>query len=333
MKNLKLIVLMLLTANVMFAQQDPSEYSAPDPRIPPTDNSNHSKNTLVGYGTGINANIEKQNTFVGYKAGMSCISGNNAYVGVRAGEKGTTGAGNMAFGNLALYQNRTGSNNVAIGNHASRDVRGSFNISIGGGAGKSNIGGDGTIAIGYAAGFWNNGSRNVFIGNNAGNNQNLLTNVSDKLFIQNSGDVTTPLIYGDFATKQVGIGTSNVLVNPVDNIPYTLSVNGHVLATEVTVKEYNNWPDYVFAEDYDLMPLNELEKEIEKLGHLPEVPSAEEVLENGHQVGEMNVILLKKVEEMTLHLIEMNKAIKTLQESEKELREENEALKLELHKK
>ena len=324
---------MMLIANVMFAQ-DETVHTAPEPRTPPAGNdATKYKNTFVGYGTGMDPDVGKQNTFLGYKAGFNCQSGNNALFGTSAGENITTGVGNLAFGNKALFQNNIGNNNVAIGNGSSFFSKGNFNVCIGAGASKRNTNGNSNVSIGFAAGHWNDGSGNVFIGNNAGNNQTLLTNASNKLFIQNSGDVETPLIYGDFATKQVGIGTSNVLVNPADNIPYTLSVNGHVLATEVTIKEYDNWPDYVFAEDYDLMPLAELEKEIEKLGHLPEVPSAEEVLENGHQVGEMNTILLKKVEEMTLHLIEMDKAIKTLQESEKELREENTALKLELHKK
>jgi hypothetical protein len=68
-------------------------------------------------------------------------------------------------------------------------------------------------------------------------------------------------------------------------------------------------PDYVFEKDYDLLPLSELETYINQNKHLPEVPSAKEMEANGLDVKEMNLLLLKKVEELTLHLIELNKVI------------------------
>jgi len=69
-----------------------------------------------------------------------------------------------------------------------------------------------------------------------------------------------------------------------------------------------------------MLTLEETEQQIETLGHLPGVPSAEEVGTDGIQVGEMNAILLEKIEELTLHMIDMNKEVKTL-------REENQTLK------
>jgi hypothetical protein len=68
-------------------------------------------------------------------------------------------------------------------------------------------------------------------------------------------------------------------------------------------------PDYVFEKDYNLLPLSELETYINQNKHLPEVPSAKEMDANGLNLKEMNLILLKKVEELTLHLIEQNKVI------------------------
>lgn len=313
---------MLLTANLASAQI--GNYSAPHPTVLKT------YMTSIGNGAGQGGNSSGQCTFVGYNAGVNSNTWNNTFVGAHAG-KTSTGAGNLAFGAWALGESGTGKQNIAIGNNAGRYAKGSYNISIGANAGEVDATNSGNTYIGYNAGVNAIGNNNLFLGSFAGSG---LTNANNKLYIDNSGDengtyigdITTPLIYGDFSTDQVGIGT-----NDVGN--YTLAVKGHVVAEEITVKAYTSgWADYVFAEDYDLMPLTELEKEIEKLGHLPEVPSAEEVLENGHKVGEMDVILLKKVEEMTLHLIEMNKAIQTLQESEKELRKENAALKNEINK-
>ena len=74
-----------------------------------------------------------------------------------------------------------------------------------------------------------------------------------------------------------------------------------------------SWPDYVFRDDYVLVSLSELEQYIEEHGHLPNVPSEKEVQEQGQDLGEMNKILLEKVEELTLHLIEQQKRIEDLE--------------------
>lgn len=78
---------------------------------------------------------------------------------------------------------------------------------------------------------------------------------------------------------------------------------------KVDIAADNGWADYVFAKDYKLMPLKEVENYINTNGHLPEVPSTEEAIQNGIELKEMNILLLKKVEELTLHLIEQNKQI------------------------
>lgn len=86
-----------------------------------------------------------------------------------------------------------------------------------------------------------------------------------------------------------------------------LGVNGTIIATELIVQEFGDWPDFVFAEDYNLMSLNEIEEYIVNNGHLPSVPNEKEVVENGVNLGKMSAILLQKVEELTLHIIELNK--------------------------
>lgn len=109
----------------------------------------------------------------------------------------------------------------------------------------------------------------------------------------------------------VGIGTN-------DPKGYKLAVAGKTITEEVVVKLQSTWPDYVFEQDYKLPSLSELEQYINTNKHLPEVPSAAEVKENGLSVGEMNAILLKKVEELTLYLIEQNKKIDQLQKANDE---------------
>lgn len=96
----------------------------------------------------------------------------------------------------------------------------------------------------------------------------------------------------------VGIGLSNP--------DSKLSVNGNIRAKEIKV-EAANWPDYVFTDAYKLPALAEIEKHIKEKGHLPEIQSAAEVERNGVNLGEINAQLLKKIEELTLYLIQENK--------------------------
>ena len=76
--------------------------------------------------------------------------------------------------------------------------------------------------------------------------------------------------------------------------------------------DLTGWPDYVFSQDYNLLPLHEVKKFITENQRLPEMPSALEVEENGVMLGEMNKLLLKKLEEVTLHLIRQQEEIDAL---------------------
>ncbi|MEM7551343.1 MAG: hypothetical protein AAF363_16805 [Bacteroidota bacterium] len=102
----------------------------------------------------------------------------------------------------------------------------------------------------------------------------------------------------------LGIGVSNPS-NP-------LEVDGTIRSVEVIVEPRSSWPDYVFEEEYELTSLKETEAFIKENNHLPEVPSASEVAEEGIHLGEMNALLLKKIEELTLHTIQQQKLIEQL---------------------
>ena len=102
--------------------------------------------------------------------------------------------------------------------------------------------------------------------------------------------------------NKVGIGTTS----PDEK----LTVKGKIHTQEVRVDMLGPLvPDYVFANDYKLKSLEEVENYIYENKHLPEIPSAQEIEKNGLMLAEMNMSLLKKIEEMTLYMIEMKKEI------------------------
>ncbi|WHF51867.1 hypothetical protein QGN23_00985 [Chryseobacterium gotjawalense] len=122
---------------------------------------------------------------------------------------------------------------------------------------------------------------------------------TQKLDINGNIRTSGKLLVGD-----IGDGAVNILSD------YSLAVNGGALFTSATVKLNSNWPDYVFKNNYQLISLEEVEKHIIEKGHLPDIPSAKEVKISGINLGEMNVKLLTKIEELTLYSIEQNKKIK-----------------------
>jgi hypothetical protein len=99
---------------------------------------------------------------------------------------------------------------------------------------------------------------------------------------------------------------------------YTFAVGGKAIAEQMTVMLQADWPDYVFEKGHTLMPLTELADYVNKNHHLPEIPSAAEIKKDGLNLGEMNGLLVKKVEELTLYLIEKEKEIRELKVSQEE---------------
>jgi hypothetical protein len=123
--------------------------------------------------------------------------------------------------------------------------------------------------------------------------------------------------------KPLTFGTNNqgrMLIDAAGNVGIgtfapdaKLTVSGQVHAQEVKVSVTVPGPDYVFEKDYKLTSLEEIKNYIDQNKHLPEVPSAKEMEKNGVQLGEMNMLLLKKIEELTLHMLEQQQQIKNLQ--------------------
>ncbi len=170
--------------------------------------------------------------------------------------------------------------------------------------------------IGASGPTWLAGEDRLVISPTTSSTSSMLTfrSADDVVDVQRSGgDV---LLCGQ-ANGQVGIGVSNP-----DNIPedYILAVDGNIMAEEVRVELSSSWPDYVFQDDYELRSIEQLEKSIEENGHLPGIPSAEEIEEVGIHVGDMQRRMMEKIEELSLYIIQLN-------EDNKELRGEIESLK------
>lgn len=119
-------------------------------------------------------------------------------------------------------------------------------------------------------------------------------------------------------TGRVGIGITSA------GIPtgYLLAVDGNVISERVRVRLSGDWPDYVFAENYPLLPLNDLKETIKEEGHLPNMPDAATVQEEGQDLGDMQVLMMEKIEELTLYIIELHERVAFLEK-------ENEVLKSE----
>jgi hypothetical protein len=108
----------------------------------------------------------------------------------------------------------------------------------------------------------------------------------------------------DGSISSVGIGTSNP--------DSKLDVRGKIKATEIEITAPQT-ADFVFEEDYQLKPLSEVEQFVKENKHLPEIPSAKKMEKDGVNLAEMNKLLLQKVEELTLYLIEKDKRVSQLE--------------------
>jgi hypothetical protein len=115
----------------------------------------------------------------------------------------------------------------------------------------------------------------------------------------------------------VSIGTTNC-AHP----DYMLAVNGKIIASEVKVQIPTNgcWPDYVLRPDYQLMPTEELERFIKIFNHLPDMPNANQIEAEGINSSEMHMLEVKKIEELSLYIIEVNKELTKLRAEIEELK-------------
>lgn len=135
------------------------------------------------------------------------------------------------------------------------------------------------------------------------------------------------LLGGEASSIIIGVGageryevrnSTNSPILRINEANGLMTLNGKIITKEVEVK-LDVWPDFVFDDDYNLRSLNEVESFIIANRHLPGVPTEADVLANGAKLGEVSAILLQKVEELTLYVIELNKQNEILRQKISEL--------------
>ncbi len=157
------------------------------------------------------------------------------------------------------------------------------------------------VGTGLDAGLNSNGY--LMLGNSA--TSNLVFDNNEIMARGGAGTVGNLVLQNDGGTVRIG----SVAV-PAG---YKFAINGKMICEELKIKLASaGWPDYVFANDYKLQPLTEVEKFIQKNKHLPNIPSAKEVEKNGIAVGDMQKRMMEKIEELTLYIIQLQKQIDEL---------------------
>ena len=148
------------------------------------------------------------------------------------------------------------------------------------------------------------------------NNFQLMMRKNDELY--SAMDITS--------AGNIGIGTTKFdYVSSTGPIQAKLALDGYLVCEGITVVGEDNVPssDYVFEADYNLLSLTEVETFIKENKHLPEVPSAEEFKNKGYSLGQMDDLLLRKIEELTLYMIEQQKLLKQQSEEIRIIKNEN----------
>ncbi|MEY1639052.1 hypothetical protein [Tenuifilum osseticum] len=302
-------------------------------------NTGGDNNVYIGFEAGYSGQWASQNICIGNYSGYSNTTSQNLFIGEYAGEKNTTGTRNSFVGFFAGQNNLTGGQNSYFGQFAGMDNTKSYNTFIGYWAGGDNIDGEKNAFLGYRSGQGSNGSNNVFLGyqageGNTGSNNVLIGyqagyysgNVSNVLYIANSSS-SPPLIYGNFSTGNVGLGT----VSPDKKLHVVgdARVTGSIYYGTGT-STYTK-PDFVFNPDYKEFydPLS-VERFIRLNGHLPWLTKASEE-KDGINLTRMQFETVETVENLQLQIIQQQKEIEELKransELEKKFKAELESLK------
>ncbi|MEH6681041.1 MAG: hypothetical protein V7724_10870 [Sediminicola sp.] len=166
--------------------------------------------------------------------------------------------------------------------------------------------------IGFNAFRANNDTKDHYQGENKytnkgvieGSNQGFRFLYRNRIGADSDGFHPLPELMRLTNSGNLGIGTT-------DPGSYRLAVNGKIRAKEIKVEA--EWADYVFFQDYPLPTLREVEEHIQKNGHLINIPSATEVKDSGIELGNMNRLLLEKIEELTLYILMQEKRLGTVE--------------------
>jgi trimeric autotransporter adhesin len=301
-------------------------------------NTSGTGNVFLGSNAGFTNSTGGQNIFIGAAAGYANSLGNgNIFLGNGAGNTNTTGTSNTYLGNAAAGSAAL-TNATAIGANAS--VTTSNTVVLGSGAtvvigasaasaspaklevtgstpGKSGIK-CATMATGALSGAGNNLRTGGFLTVNTdgeivwaatgasrlGNPDGITSAEGTSTFSDNNWSLSNGYLKN---TSKRGV----VIGEGITSMPegYSFYVADGILTekVKVAIKGTDEWADYVFGKNYNRMSLTDVAKYIEKNNHLPNVPSAAEMVQNGNDLHKTDVKLLEKIEELTLYMIEMKK--------------------------
>ena len=244
----------------------------------------------------VNGNLTVSGTFAAavYAATNGVVTGGSTGLALAAG-----GANQNVTISPSGSGNTIINGNVGLGTTAPRDTFEVKSAGTGGATFVASTNANNIFAGGHAAAFYSTamtGGLGISVGSN---NTSLIQSFK------------TSSLNGIGATSEDGVlllnpSGGNVGIGTTSPGTYKLAVNGTIHAKEVVVDQIG-WADYVFDDNYRNAPLSEVEQHIKEHKHLPGVPSAADVAEKGVSVGQMQTVLLQKVEELTLHLIRMEK--------------------------
>jgi len=219
---------------------------------------------------------------------------NNGYLVLESNPNGT--------GDKNLYLNFASTGNILI-------ARGGGNVGIG----------TGITSPAQALDIEKNADYQLRLGNTAGQGYNIGRNGTTG-FLTFYGDQSgyNGYSFGGVNGEKMRIDANgSVGIGTTPNALYKLDVKGAIRASEVQIVSLDNFADFVFEKNYKLPKLSEINAFIQINGHLPNIPSATEVKENGMSLVEMQVKLLQKIEELTLYAIEQQKRIEQLEKNQK----------------
>jgi hypothetical protein len=302
-------------------------------------NTTGSSNYMLGTNAGLANTTGSGNYFLGDNSGGGNVNGSfNIYIGANSGNgPGVNGDNNLSIGFESGRANNGGVNNTFLGFRADAGANGLINSTA--------IGNNAVVSVSNAVVLGNNA--NVGIGTSAPQAKleittgtggvsglrftNLTsantasTSTNKVLTVDNAGNVILAnyssggreaAVDALWKKTEAGMLQTNqtgavVIGKDLRSVPsgYQLYVADGILTekVKVAVKNSSDWSDYVFANNYKLRPLNEVEAFVKANKHLPGVPSAQQVVEEGVDMAKMDAKLLEKVEELTLYMIQVKK--------------------------
>jgi trimeric autotransporter adhesin len=271
-------------------------------------NTTGSNSTYVGYGAGENA-TGGQNTMVGAQTGVSTTGTNNAFFGYYAGRANLGAGENSFFGAEAGKNTGVGYRNVFVGTDAGRDnTTGDSNAFVGRYAGYTNTTGYQNTFVGHIAGEGNTvEGGNTFLGSGTKG----ATSVTNATAVGSLAQVTrsNSLVLGAVAGINGSAADTNVGIGTASPAAKLHVVGAAIITGGVTTSVPEPVPDYVFEPTYTPMTLDEVERFVQREKHLPYVPSAAALKRDGLNLAEVEMGLLKQVEELTLHTVDQAKQL------------------------